>query len=359
MQITYIGQKGDALSDVPARDPNIDSVQSVSAGKFRRYHGEGLRQILDIKTMYLNVRDVFRVLRGILQSWRLLRKIRPDIIFVKGGFVGVPVGLAAVWLHIPFVTHDSDAIPGLANRIISRWARKHAVALPAEVYAYDAAKTVTVGVPVSAHYTFVTPALKAQYRQEIQIDARAKMLFIIGGGLGAQRINTAMVAAMPQLLTDFPDLQVVHGVGRANEVAMKERYASLLKPADAARVRVVGFLHDVYRYSGAADVVITRAGATNLAEFAVQGKACIVIPSPFLTGGHQLKNAAYLQKEQATEQVSEAELIEYPEKLGSVITDLLNDPTRQRKLGDKFTSFGHPNAAKELAALLLQEVHQA
>lgn len=352
----YIGQKGDSLSDIPARDQNIDAIKQVSAGKFRRYHGEGFKQLLDVKTMLLNIRDAFRVLAGMFQSWRLLRRERPDIIFIKGGFVGVPVGLAAAWLHIPFVTHDSDAIPGLANRIIGRWARKHAVALPAEVYAYDPAKTVAVGVPVKAEYQLVTPEMKADYRQELGIPASAKMLFIIGGGLGAQRINQAIVGAMPDLMAQLPDLYVVHGAGRANEEAVRTRYAELLKPTELTRVNVVGFLHDVYRYSGAADVVVTRAGATNLAEFAVQGKACVVVPSPFLTGGHQLKNAKYLEEQQATEQVSEAEIEANANVLAERVAALLSDPARQAALGQKFTSFGHPQAAKELARLLLNEV---
>ncbi len=356
MTIVYVGQKGDSLSDVPARDPNIDAVKSVSAGKFRRYHGEGLKQLLDVKTMFLNFRDVFRVLVGIFQSWRLLRHERPDIIFIKGGFVGVPVGLAAAWLHIPFITHDSDAIPGLANRIIARWARKHAVALPTEVYSYDPAKTVTVGVPTKAEYQFVTPDMKAAYRKELNIPQTAEMLFIIGGGLGAQRINEAIAGAMPDLMNQLSDLYVVHGAGRANEEAVRTRYQELLKPEDFARVQVMGFLHDVYRYSGAADVIVTRAGATNLAEFAVQGKACVVVPSPFLTGGHQLKNAKYLEEQQATEQVSEAEIEANPHILAERVSALLADPARQTALGQKFTSFGHPNAAKELAQLLLNEV---
>src|SRR6266542_6902052 len=93
--ITYIGQKGDGLADIPAQDPNIDTVKLVHAGKFRRYHGEGWRQLLDIPTMLKNIRDAVLVLAGIWESFWLLKTLRPDVVFVKGGFVGVPVGLAA------------------------------------------------------------------------------------------------------------------------------------------------------------------------------------------------------------------------------------------------------------------------
>ncbi len=269
--------------------------------------------------------------------------------------MGVPVGLAAAVLKIPFITHDSDAIPGLANRIIARWARKHAVALPKEIYAYPPEATVTVGVPVAAEYRPVTLELKTQYRREINTPTDCKLLFIIGGGLGAQRVNMAIAEASDRLLADFPDLVIVHGVGRSNEAQMTSLYESRLAPHDATRVRVVGFLHDVYRYSGAADVVVTRAGATNLAEFAIQGKACVVVPNPLLTGGHQLKNAAYLQSEQAVDLVSDIDIVNKPDLLQRTISSLLADAQRQRVLGERFKTFAHPNAARELADLLLNE----
>ena len=133
-KIIYIGQKGDTFADIVAENMLIDEVRSVSAGKFRRYNGEGLKQLLDFKTIWLNVRDAFRVIKGFWECNKLLSTIKPDVVFCKGGFVGVPVGLAAARLKIPYLTHDSDAIPGLANRIISRWAAKHAVALDPELY---------------------------------------------------------------------------------------------------------------------------------------------------------------------------------------------------------------------------------
>ena len=352
----YIGQKGDGLSDIPARDPNIDEVQSVSAGKFRRYHGEGIKQLLDIKTMALNFRDMFRVVAGTFQSWRLLRKLKPEVIFIKGGFVGVPVGFAAAKLHIPFITHDSDALPGLANRIIARWAVKHAVAMPKEIYAYKQGQTFTVGVPVVAEYQRVTPELQARYRQELSVPADAPMVFVIGGGLGSQRINDAVIHCVPELLQEFPNLVIVHGVGRANESVASTSYDELVSTDKRPQVQVAGYLHDVYRYSGAADVIVTRAGATNLAEFAVQGKACIVIPSPFLAGGHQLKNAKYLEEHQATEQIPEDIVMKQPELLSKMISELLHNPEHRAALGERFTSFGNPHAARDLAELLLNEV---
>jgi UDP-N-acetylglucosamine--N-acetylmuramyl-(pentapeptide) pyrophosphoryl-undecaprenol N-acetylglucosamine transferase len=354
--IVYIGQRGDALGDIPAADPNFDQIVTVRAGKFRRYHGEGLRQLLDIKTGLKNIRDVFYVIIGIWQSYRYLEKNRPDVIFIKGGYVGVPVGLAAAALHIPFITHDSDAIPGLANRIIGRWAKVHAVALPKEIYSYPADQTITTGIPLVGAYSLVTLALKLRYREEIKISPRQKMIFIIGGGLGSQIINLAISETIPHLLNEFKDLIIIHGVGRAHEERMTKLYQDIIPASEQGRVRVYGYLSDLYRYSGAADVVITRAGATNVAEFAVQGKACVVIPSPFLAGGHQLKNAKILADRGAALVIDESELAGDPNRLAKQVSSLLKDTARQKALGEQLATLAKPEAAYNLTMVLLDVV---
>jgi UDP-N-acetylglucosamine--N-acetylmuramyl-(pentapeptide) pyrophosphoryl-undecaprenol N-acetylglucosamine transferase len=354
-RLIYIGQKGDSFIDVPAASPNIDEVHLVRAGKFRRYHGEGWKQFLDVPTMLKNIRDTVYVLIGTWQSRRFLKNLKPEVIFVKGGFVGVPVGLAAASLHLPYITHDSDAIPGLANRIIARWARWHAVALPKEIYAYPADKTVTTGIPLQANFVPVTAERQKNYRQEIDIPEKAKLLFIIGGGLGATRVNTAVSEAVPHVLLDHRDLYVIHVAGRANLEAVQARYNELASVAvEQGRVRVMGYIDDVYRYSGAADIIICRAGATNLAEFALQGKACIIVPNPFLTGGHQLKNAQLLADKQAVIALDEAQLLADPNRLAKQLDQLLPDTKLQAELARNFAAFAKPKATVELADLILQ-----
>ena len=109
IKVVYIGQKGDSLSDIPAQSEYIDEVHLVRAGKLRRYHGEGIKQLLDLSTVFKNLRDMIWVLVGLFQSFVLLRKLRPDAIFIKGGFVCVPVGLSAAALRIPCLLYTSDA----------------------------------------------------------------------------------------------------------------------------------------------------------------------------------------------------------------------------------------------------------
>jgi UDP-N-acetylglucosamine--N-acetylmuramyl-(pentapeptide) pyrophosphoryl-undecaprenol N-acetylglucosamine transferase len=356
IHIVYIGQRGDSLGDIPAQDPNIDEVYTVRAGKFRRFHGEGLRQLLDIPTVLLNTRDIFYVLIGMYQSWRLMRLIKPNVVFSRGGFVSVPVVFGAKLRRIPYITHDSDLIPSLANRLIAPWAKLHTVALAKELYPYPADKTITTGIPLNKHFKLVTNDLQKKYRTELSIPVNAKMVFVIGGGLGSQDVNSAVADAVPHLLRDFQDLYIVQAAGRNNESALKQIYENTIEDEDRHRLQVHAFIHDVYRYSGAADIVVTRAGATNLAEFSLQGKACIVMPSSFLAAGHQLKNAEYLAEQGAVVVLDTEDLIADPNRLARQISDLLHESNERKKLGSELSKLAQPNAAQKIAQLILEQL---
>lgn len=356
--ISYVSQTGDSLADVPAADPSIHAVYTVRAGKFRRYHGAGWRQLFDIPTIAKNVRDGLYVLVGVVQSYFLLRRLRPQIIFTRGSFVSVPVCLAAAWLRIPYVTHDSDAIPSLANRLIARWARLHAVALPKEVYRYPADKTISVGVPISHNFHAYSPQELQAARERTGLQDYTQVLLLTGGGLGADRLNQALAAVMPKLLAAYPKLAVVQLAGRKLQTPLQERYQRELAAADLERVKVEGFVRNLYDYSALSNVVITRAGGNSMAEFAAQAKACIVVPNPELTGGHQTKNAQVLAGRQAVVLVEEPRLAENPEVLLQSIRQLLDHPEEAIHFGKQLQAIAHPDAAKRLAMVLLKEARQ-
>ncbi|MEO8104815.1 MAG: UDP-N-acetylglucosamine--N-acetylmuramyl-(pentapeptide) pyrophosphoryl-undecaprenol N-acetylglucosamine transferase, partial [Candidatus Saccharibacteria bacterium] len=260
--IVYIGQRGDALADIPAQSSDIDVVRLVRAGKFRRYHGEGLRQLLDLPTVYKNLRDIGYIVIGIIQSWWIVRQIRPNIIFTRGGFVSVPVAIGGLLNRVPYITHDSDSTPSLANRIIAPWARLHTVALPEELYPYPRQKTFTVGVPVSKDYQPVTGQLLAQYRHDIGLLKTQQLVLITGGGNGSDGLNQAVIANAGYLLKRHPDLVLVHIAGRSLAASVKKSYEGTLDDSQRKRVHVKSFISDLHRYSAVADVIIARGGAT-------------------------------------------------------------------------------------------------
>jgi len=325
----------------------FDSQYKVFAGKFRRYNGESwLKRLLDVKTNLRNFRDVFLVAIGIIESWFLLRKLKPDVILLKGGFVGVPIGLAARG-SVPIITHDSDTVPGLANRLVSRWAVYHATGMPPEYYQYPKDKMKYTGVIVSDRYELVTPELMKSYRQDLQLPVDAQVLMITGGSNGAQEINKALVRFVPQLLTAMPKLQIIHQVGNRN--------LAVYGDFKDERLSVHGLLEykDLHKYSGAADVIITRAGASMIAEFGIQGKACIIVPNPFLTGGHQFKNAQYLVDKKAAIVVDEKAVNANPEILKRAVEDLLKNANERQRLGQHLRDLTVVGAADSLAKLLI------
>src|SRR5262249_50128269 len=138
-----------------------------------------------------------------------------------------------------------------------------------------------------------------------------------------------------------------------------QQYKQELSPKDQSRVVVKGFVNNLYQYSGAADVMVARAGGTSLAEFAAQAKACVVVPAPHLAGGHQLKNAQVLADRKAIKLVSEAVLQEDHHALMPALTDLLDHPDKAAALGKRLSSLARPNAAHLLAVLLLEVVDSA
>lgn len=351
-RIVYIGLKGEGLAnDLKARFSVFDEVYSVPAGKFRRYHGESLlSQMADLKTLAFNVRDFFRLLAGIGYARRLLKRLKPDVVFSKGGFVAVPVGLAASTLKIPIVTHDSDTVPGLANRIVGRFARLHTTGMQGGSYSYPKETVHYVGIPIDERIKPVTKQAQQNYKKQLGLPADALVLLIGGAGLGARDVNNKLLTIAPKLMERFGNLHILHIAGQKHAEQLTVAYKEGL-PRDIGRIEVVGFTPEFYKYSGAADLVITRAGATTIAELAAQRKAVILIPAPHLTGGHQLKNAQELEKQQAASVVANEAA---PEELYKVIETTLDDEHRRQQLADKLGATAKADAADKLAGLLLQ-----
>lgn len=344
--IVYIGERNGKYAYLTKENSDIDEIRTVFAGKFRRYHRESwLRRILAVRTNLLNLRDAMYVGMGVIQCIPLIPRLKPDIILLKGGFVGVPVGIAAALSRKPFITHDSDAVPGLANRLVSKWALFHATGMPAEYYGYSKDSVRHVGVLVGEDYRRVTAELQAEYKQALGLPPQSRVLTVTGGSGGAVTINQAVRAVLPTILAENPDVYVVHQVGIGK--------GGIYKDFLHERLQVFELLNPMYRYTGAADIVITRAGANTMAELGIQAKACIVIPNPLLTSGHQLKNAVLWEEKQAAIIVDEQRAKKTPGALKDAIQKLLSDETARVNLGKNLEDLTTKDAAKNLAAILL------
>ncbi len=352
VRLVYVGQKGGKLADLPASHPAIDAVYAVRAGKFRRYHGEGWRQVFDLATQAQNACDAVLTLVGLWQSYWLVKRLKPSVIFTRGGYVSVPVALGGKLAGVPYITHDSDSTPSLANRVIARWAAIHAVALPVEDYPYPKAKTISVGVPVAGEYRPVTTKLQQQYREELHLSDYRQVLLVTGGGNGAAWLNDAVTQQVPWLLKQYPRLAVVHVAGREHEQHTQDWYDRTIGVADRKRVIVKSFTSELYKFSGAADVIITRSGASSLAEFAIQGKACIVIPAEQLIW--QVRHAKVLAKHGAVYLLGEAEA-GHDHRLAQAVSSLFDNESARQELAANLSKLSHPDAARRLATVILDQ----
>ncbi len=238
----------------------------ISTGKFRRY--------LDIK----NFTDPFRVLKGFGEARKYLKKIKPDIIFSKGGFVSVPVVRAAASLHIPCIIHESDMTPGLANKLCTSAAKKVCCNFPETLSMLPKDKAVLTGSPIREE---LTKGDKIAALDFCKFTANKPVILVIGGSLGAASINKAVREALPRLLTDF---QVVHICGKDkidNMLLHMEGYVQF--------EYVKTELKDLFAL---ADVVISRAGANSICELLALKKANLLIPlSANNSRGDQILNA--------------------------------------------------------------------
>jgi UDP-N-acetylglucosamine--N-acetylmuramyl-(pentapeptide) pyrophosphoryl-undecaprenol N-acetylglucosamine transferase len=323
------------------------SVKRIYAGKLRRYHKVSMwRQLIDISTLAKNIRDAFLVGVGLLQSLLYLRKIKPDVVFTKGGFVCLPVGLAAKMLHIPLVIHDSDSHPGLTNRVLAKYATVIGTGAPLENYPYPKERTHYVGIPVATEYRPLTTAQQQKLKAMLGLhDTKKPLLVVTGGGLGARSINRAVATIANQILDK---IAILHLTGTANYQetlnAAPEHIDYLIKP----------FIPGLAIALGAADVVITRAGATSLAELAALAKPIIIIPHAQLASGHQLKNAAVYAKARAAVVLDEEKITLDNRKLTRVILALAASPEKRAELGKRLHSFAKPSAALDMAALIME-----
>lgn len=244
----------------------------ISSGKLRRY--------FDLK----NFTDPFRVLKGFGEARKLLKKLQPDIVFSKGGFVSVPVVVAAGRLKIPTIIHESDMTPGLANKLCIPSAVKVCCNFPETKSHLPEGKAVVTGTPIRQELLSGDPQ---KGRDFTGFTSDKPVLLIIGGSLGAQAVNTAVRNILPQLL---PEFQVVHLCGKGKK--------------DESLTGLTGYVQYEYIEKeladlfAMADIVISRAGANAICELQALKKPNLLIPlSANASRGDQILNARSFEKQ--------------------------------------------------------------
>ena len=324
-------------------------VSTILAGKLRRYHDSSFwRQLLDIPTVIHNIIDVFLVTLGFFQSLFKLILWRPNVVFLKGGFVCLPVGYAAHLLRIPIVIHDSDTHAGLTNRLLAPFASSVATGAPLKYYNYPADKAVYTGIPIQPEFRPFNKAEKARLKKQLGFTENKPLVLVTGGGLGAKRINEATLKIAPKLI-DHTSVVHLSGLKQFSELDKKV--------PNSDDYKLMAFVSkDIASIIGAADIVVSRSGASFMAELAAIGSSVILIPNAQLVGGHQLKNAKMYSEEDAAVVIDETQLTSEPDILYDKILELIEDSSKRHKLSENLHRFAKPDAAQQVAKLILGAV---
>lgn len=287
------------------------------------------------------VRGLFKVPGALFAAGKILRRYKPAVVVGVGGYASGPVVMAAWLMGIPTAVLEQNALPGLTNKLLGKIAKRSFVSFEEARRFFPAKRTSNVGNPIRR------ALLENFLRPEPRSAERARLL-VFGGSLGAHAINVATVEALKHL-GPGQALEVVHQTGEKDLEETRAAYAAAGVPAT-----VVPFIEDMSAAYAAASVIVCRAGATTLAELTVCKKAAILIPFPQAADDHQTVNAAALVAKGAAAMIPQAELT--GERLAAEIRQLVEDPARRHKMERAAGLLGRPEAAKEIADVLVELV---
>jgi UDP-N-acetylglucosamine--N-acetylmuramyl-(pentapeptide) pyrophosphoryl-undecaprenol N-acetylglucosamine transferase len=284
------------------------------------------------KTIGRQIGALAKVPKGFLEARALLKKYRARVVIGVGGYVTVPVLTAARSLGIPTLIHESNAIPGVANKFLNKFATKTAVGLP-DANAYFKRPGVVTGTPVRSEFFAIPPLDPA---------AATRRVLVFGGSQGSRVMNRGMARA--GVLLEKTGIEVVHQTGDQDLVATRQRYTRV-----PVNWKLVPFLPRMWEEMAWADLVVCRAGALSVAELAAAGRPAILVP--FIGGGnHQIYNAKALYQRGAAALMEERNLT--AENLAGAITEKLQDREKLVLMGQKAKALAKPDAVKELAKLV-------
>lgn len=303
----------------------------------------------DVKTIFcygLKGKSVFEVIKAVtvlplsfVQALLVIVRFRPNVVLGVGGYVTGPVIAAAKVLGKKTVIHEQNSIPGLANRKLGHLADRVCISLPQSAAYFPAGKTVLTGNPVRKNLLGLAAEGRASAAEG------PKTLLVLGGSQGAHGINQRVVQALCEIGVSVP-LEIIHQTGAADEEMVRSAYEKHGIEADVA-----AFFQDMASVYGKADLLVSRAGATTLAELAVLGKPAILIPFPFAADDHQQRNADYYVEGGGCVKLAEHEA--GAERLAAAVEELLKDPARCQAMSRAMRKLAMPEAAAKIVDVCL------
>lgn len=289
-------------------------------------------------SLLTRLRTLMDLPRAIFSCKRLIREFNPGVVFGVGGYASGPGMAAALQLGVPTMAFEPNAVPGLANRLVGKRVQAAAVNFPSAAAWFRNCEVT--GIPVRPEFFTLQPPT-----------APNPHLLIFGGSQGARLLNRRLPGMMPELLAAVPGLTVLHQSGRRHAEQTQTSY--LASGADPTRWQVLPFIDDMPRRFAQANLVMSRSGASTVAELAAAGKPALLVPFAGAADHHQHRNAEEMVKAGAAVLMDEWDM-EVPGKLLETLSGLLNDPARLTAMGAAARSQAHPAAAEVIAARLAE-----
>ena len=316
-------------------------VWPLFTGRFRRY--------ITPKSIILNCVDIFKVAFGFLQATTYLICFRPNIMFSKGGYGSFPTTVVAWLLKIPVVIHESDSIPGATNRFLSEFAKKIIVSFPGKYKQLPNKKIVELGTPLRDMFGIG----KKESKKLLNLEDIEPIIFVTGASQGAEQINQLIFKNLENLIKKY---EIIHQVGDKNYKKVKQQ-TEKLSFYNSNRYHIYPYLNEKKMIAAyvAADLVISRASSTNIFEIAVLGKPSILIPLPTSSAGHQLKNAQIYEEAGACIVLNPFSVT--ANQLLNIVNQLIADEQRLQTMSEAALLFSKPNAAQDIAKLILKTVY--
>lgn len=292
--------------------------------------------------MTRRIRSVLQLPAAVFEARKIIRAFKPDLAFGVGGYVTGPVLLAARTAGCPVCIHEQNSVPGLANKILARIADRIFLSIPCR-YPFAQEKTVMTGNPVRRDIILAGAEKKPVTPGEMTV-------LVLGGSQGAHGVNRLVVEAAARIKSLAGiDIKWIHQTGKKDMNEVKSRYQD-----SGIQATVSDFFQDMTAVYRQADFVISRAGATTLAELSVLGLPALLIPYPFAADNHQQTNALYYERGGGVVTFSEDALT--GEQLAGEISQLLSNPDRLREMAVNMKKMGRPEATESIIEKCLELV---
>jgi len=276
----------------------------------------------------------FKLIDSLWESRKIIKQFKPNVVIGTGGFASGPLLQMANMMHIPTVIQEQNSFPGITNKLLSKKANKICVAYENLERFFPNEKMILTGNPVRQDLIDIE-SKREEAIQYFNLDANKKTLLVLGGSLGARRVNQLIEKELENIVSQ--NVQVIWQCGKL--------YFEDYKKYNSENVQVLAFIDRMDLVYATADIVISRAGASSVSELCIVGKPVIFIPSPNVAEDHQTKNAKSIVDKNGAIMIKESEL---DENFTTIFNSLLNDENQQKELSKNIKQLALPNATKQI-----------